>query len=61
MSEEECHSLIHLTDGDYLAVCPVIAGEGEGKDIARAISAIAIMIVSAGAGSAVAGAMYGGS
>ena len=57
---EEYHSLVPMP-GDYLAVCPVIAGSGDtGKDIARAIAMIGLAIVSMGVGSVVAqGAFWG--
>ena len=51
--EDEYHSLVPVS-GDFIAVCPVIEGEGGGKDFARAIASIAVTVLAFWAGGAIA-------
>lgn len=59
--EDEYQSVIPAP-GDYIAVCPVIegGGDGGGKDIGRTLAVIALSIVTMGVGSVVAGGAFWG-
>ena len=60
--EDEYQSVIPAP-GDYIAVCPVIegGGDGGGKDIGKTLAVIALSIVTMGVGSVVAGGAFWGS
>lgn len=58
----EKRDVTFVADGDYLVICPVIAGgggEGGGKMILRIVALIAISVMTAGAGAALAAGAYG--
>ncbi len=59
ISEEE-HKTLIPTAGDYIAVCPVIEGGGDGKDLGRTLAVIGLSIITMGVGSMAAGGAFMG-
>lgn len=53
-------AVTYVAEGDYLVICPIVAGGGgDSKSILRIVALIAISVVTAGAGAAVGGALMG--
>lgn len=55
---ERDYSNIIPKSGDYIAVCPVVEGGGDGKSIGRSLATIALSIATMGVGSLAAGGTF---